>query len=183
MSESTAASVLHNLGLTMACHRFPCTYVPGLLRYALYHPCRQICGVAHLPGFGLFTVVAFIAVVENTVPDKTLLNGKTIRLAVPWAYLSVSLNIVLTSMICVRILRMRALAREAVCPEMSRLYTSVVAMLVESAAPLSIFGIAFAVASIRKSPLAIPFGNVWTKFCVESCIVLRTCSFLRVRQR
>jgi hypothetical protein len=105
------------------------------------------------------------------------LIDKTTKLAVPWVSLSVGLNIIVTSMICFRILRMRALTQEALSPEMSKMYTSIVAMLIESAAPLSIIGIGLVVTSAQKGPLVFAFGQVWTMFCVESAF---PCSLFKV---
>jgi hypothetical protein len=113
-------------------------------------------------------VTSIITLVECALPNISLLKGKPIQLAVPWASLSVSLNLILTAMICFRILRMRALTREILSPEMSRMYTSIAAMLIESAAPFSILGIGLVVTAARKGPLIFAFGYVWTTFCVES---------------
>jgi len=86
----------------------------------------------------------------------------------PWISLSVGLNIIVTSMICFRLLRMRAVLREVLAPEMARMYTNVAAMLVESAAPISILGIGVVITSARNGPLAFAFGYVWNTFYVES---------------
>jgi hypothetical protein len=113
-------------------------------------------------------VLAILTVLESAMPNMSLMNGKPARLAVPWVSLSVSLNIIVTSMICFRLLRTRALARAVLSPEMSRTYTSTVAMLIESAAPLSILGIGLVVTAAQKSPLMWAFACVWSMFCVES---------------
>ena len=118
--------------------------------------------------FIIFAVVSIITVVECAIPNTSLLEGKPIRLVVPWASLSVSLNVIVTAMICFRILRLRALTREVLSPEMSRMYTSIAAMLIESAAPFSILGIGLVVTAAQKGPLVFAFGFVWTTFCVES---------------
>jgi hypothetical protein len=86
---------------------------------------------------------------------------------VPWISLSVGLNILVTSMICFRLLRMRAVLREALAPEMARAYTNIAAMLVESAAPISILGIGLVITSAWNGPLAFAFGYVWNTFYVE----------------
>ena len=60
-------------------------------------------------------------------------------------FLTVSTNIVVTSLIIFRLLRARrALAKVLPSADM-RVYTSVIAILVESAAPLTVFGIAAAI--------------------------------------
>jgi hypothetical protein len=165
--------MLHNLGLAMAYHSFSFTDIPGFHWCAPCHPCREFRSAAYCREFWLFSpyffaVTSIITLVECALPNISLLKGKPIQLAVPWASLSVSLNIILTAMICFRILRMRALTREILSPEMSKMYTSVAAMLIESAAPFSVLGIGLVVTSARKGPLIFAFGYVWTTFCVES---------------
>jgi len=121
-----------------------------------------------LLGFSL--VVAVIAVVEDALQRVhiTILNHKAVYFAMLWASLSVTLNVIVTSMICFRILRVRALTRQVLPPEMSNMYTSIVTILIESAAPLSILGIGFVITTARNTPLLYAFGFVWSMFCVES---------------
>jgi hypothetical protein len=97
------------------------------------------------------------------------LSGPTISLQyiVPWVSLSVSLNIIVTSMICFRILRMRALLRQVDGQgTLSTMYTNVAAMLIESAAPFTILGIGLLITLIQNGPLLYGFGYIWTMFCV-----------------
>ena len=95
-----------------------------------------------------------------------ILNG-TLRGGLPWISLSVSLNIIVTSMICFRLLRMRALLRRELGPEMSWMYTNIVAMVIESSAPFSVLGIGLLVTVAHNGPLSYAFGYVWTMFFVE----------------
>ena len=112
-------------------------------------------------------VLAILTVVESAIPNTSLLRGKPIHLAVPWVSLSVSLNVIVTSMICFRLLRMRARVRGMLSPETSRMYTSVAATLIESAAPLSILGIGLVITAAKNVPPTFAFAYVWTMFCVE----------------
>jgi hypothetical protein len=87
---------------------------------------------------------------------------------VPWVSLTVSLNIIVTSMICFRLLRMRTLLRQVHGPDASsRMYTNLAAMLVESAAPFSILGIGLLVTLVQNGPLLYAFGYIWNVFCVR----------------
>ena len=112
-------------------------------------------------------VLSIISCVESAMPGGDILNGKPARFMVPWISLSVGLNIIVTLMICFRLLRMRALMREVLSPEMSSMYTDIAAMLVESAAPFSILGIGVVITAAQKGPLMFAFGDVWFMFCVE----------------
>jgi hypothetical protein len=91
-------------------------------------------------------------------------------------FLTVSTNIVVTSLITFRLLRARrALARVLPSADM-RVYTSVIAILVESAAPLTIFGIISPVLhqsgdKFNESPAfyawAYLFDGLFYSFCVS----------------
>jgi hypothetical protein len=114
-----------------------------------------------------FTVLEITAIVQLAQPRSSFLDGK-LHVGMPWISLSVGLNIVVTSMICFRLLRMRAVLREVLAPEMARMYTNVAAMLIESAAPTSILGVGVVITSARNGALAFAFGYVWNTFYVES---------------
>jgi hypothetical protein len=119
--------------------------------------------------FGCLALV-FMMVIERIIQHHAhifYLHGKPVNPIVPWVTLSVSLNVIITSMICFRLLRMRARTRE-LCPELSSMYTGTVTMLVESAAPFTIIGIALVIAAAQNGPLVDAFCYVWSVFCVES---------------
>jgi hypothetical protein len=63
---------------------------------------------------------------------------------------------------------MKALTREDLSPEVLNMYTSTVAMYIESTAPFSILEIGLVVTAAQKGSLVFAFGYVWTTFCVES---------------
>lgn len=154
----------------MALHRSSGSDIPGLLWCASSHPRHLYSEAAHHCDFLSFciAVISIITVVESATPGISYLEGKIIHLALPWVSLSVSLNVIVTSMICFRLLRMRALMREVLSPEMSRVYTSIAAILIESAAPLSILGIGFIITAAQDKPFVFAFAFVWSMFCVES---------------
>jgi hypothetical protein len=122
------------------------------------------------PSIFSFAALAIITVVAGAVPPTTLLNGK-LQYGVPWFSLSVSLNIIITSIICFRLLQMRALMRETHSLNMSKMYASIAAMLVESAAVFSILGIVLIVMAVRNDPLTFAFAHVWSMFSVESHVL------------
>ena len=112
-------------------------------------------------------VLVIITIVESALPNSFLLNGKPANFGVPWVSLSVSLNVLVTTLICVRLLRMRSITREVLAPELSSTYTSIAAMLIESAAPFTALGIGLVVTEAQGGPLSIAFSYVWGMFCVE----------------
>ena len=113
-----------------------------------------------------FAILLVLLCALPHLPVLPVLRG-TLEEGVQWVSLSVNLNIIVTSMICFRLLRMRALLRQALNSEMSRMYTNIAAMLIESSAPLSIIGIGVLVTSVHNGPLLYAFGYVWTMFCVS----------------
>jgi hypothetical protein len=56
---------------------------------------------------------------------------------------------------------LRSLTREVLNPELSMTYTSIAAMLIESAAPFTVLGIGPIVTEAQGGPLAIAFSYVW----------------------
>ena len=90
-------------------------------------------------------------------------------------FLTVSTNIVVTSLITFHLVRARrALAKVLPSADM-RVYTSVVAILVESAAPLTIFGIIAAILQRTQSAMSPGFNvceslfdGLFYSFCVSS---------------
>jgi hypothetical protein len=127
--------------------------------------------------FAAFAILVLLLSALPHLPVPSTLRG-TLQNSVQWVSLSVSLNIVVTSMICFRLLRMRALLRQVLDSdsEMSRMYTNIAAMLVESSAPLSIIGIGILITSVNNGSITYAFGYVWTmsyvSFVTESSRVV-----------
>lgn len=136
----------------------------------------SVIGDVHLEMWLIIEPSAYIAVVkiimivataqlEAFIPPQ---NRTVIQFGLLWVFLSVSLNVIVTLMICFRLLRMRALTREALSPEMSSIYTSIATMLIESAAPFSILGICLIITGALNEPFDAAFSLVWGIICVES---------------
>jgi hypothetical protein len=164
--------MLYNLGLTTADRRYSGPDIPDLLWCASLNLRRTSCLISSC--FLFFAVLSIISVVESSIPGTNILNGKPGRFMVVWVSLSVGSNVIVTSMICFRLLQMRALMREVLSPELSIMYTNIAAILIESAAPLSIVGIGFVVTAAQKGPLMFAFFDVWIMLCVESKFSLLT---------
>ena len=62
---------------------------------------------------------------------------------------------------------MSRLVRQTMGAEAAKLYTGVAAVLVESAAPYSLTGIAFLVPYARGSLYSVVFGQIWAKVTVS----------------
>ncbi|EIM88470.1 uncharacterized protein STEHIDRAFT_167753 [Stereum hirsutum FP-91666 SS1] len=114
------------------------------------------------------TAMAIVTVVQSSLPGGFILDGKSENFGVPWVTLTVSLNIILTSMICGRLLFMRRQVRSVLSPEMASMYTNIMAILIESALPFTLLGIAFLVTYVRNDSIATAFAFVWGAFCAIS---------------
>jgi hypothetical protein len=114
---------------------------------------------------GLFIAQAFL-------PNAKLLSS----IIAASTFLTVSTNIVVTSLITFRLLRARRALAEVLPSADMRVYTGVIAILVESAAPLTIFGIVAAIlqqirAKLNRSPgfrvYITLFECLFYSFCVS----------------
>ena len=94
------------------------------------------------------------------------------------ALLTVSTNFIVTAFITFRLLRARRTLAKLLPLADARVYTGVIAILIESAAPLTVFGIiAAALQQSRSSPLRTTpgfiictylFDGLFYSFCVSS---------------
>jgi hypothetical protein len=102
--------------------------------------------------------------VETANPKQGVYGQLTIDFATCWFAFSISINAIATIAIVARLLWKRREIKSILGEEHSKAYTGVVAMLVESAAIYSIFGIIFISTYFRRSPasfLILPFlGNL-----------------------
>ncbi|KAI0262321.1 hypothetical protein BC834DRAFT_393969 [Gloeopeniophorella convolvens] len=146
----------------------------GLLVYRCYMIWGSRWYVVILPILMYITssVLVIITVVSSAAPHAFLLHGRPASFGVPWVSLSVALNILVTALIVARLLYMRALTRELLSPELARTYTSVAALLIESAAPFSLLGIGLVVTEAQGTDVSIAFSYVWGMFCVRPRLFL-----------
>ena len=99
------------------------------------------------------------------------------------SYLTVSTNIIVTAFITFRLTRARRIFGELLPSAADlRIYTGVIATLVESAAPLAVFGVAAAitqqlgVSSRSKDPALYVFYYLFQGLFYSFCVSSRTCA-------
>ncbi|KAF9008614.1 hypothetical protein BDZ89DRAFT_965115 [Hymenopellis radicata] len=112
----------------------------------------------------LATISMSIALlVAMTRPGADFWSENAVNFGIAYWSLSISLNIILTCMIVSRILYFRQRSRNLL-GQRSEMYTSVVAMLIESSSLYSIWGLVFVIAYARGSPfqnlVLPPLGQV-----------------------
>jgi hypothetical protein len=71
-------------------------------------------------------------------------------------------------MIGFRLISLSRSMRNVLSKERADVYVGVTAILVESAAPFTLLGIAYLVTYIRNDPEVLAFADVWGMFCVGS---------------
>ncbi|CAA7265024.1 unnamed protein product [Cyclocybe aegerita] len=127
--------------------------------------------LAYLAAFSL----AIIELVLAGRPGGNFFGGRTINFGTPYYTITISLNIIVTLLICLRLAKLGKAVSKALGPDSARMYTGVASMLIESAAPYSLVGIMFLIPYAMGSPTAISFGQVWAKLtCLApQLIVLR----------
>ncbi|KAJ2924158.1 hypothetical protein H1R20_g12937, partial [Candolleomyces eurysporus] len=142
----------------------------ALLVYRCYVICMDYWWVAILPAVtSLSAFVLFLLSIFVTTP-----NFKTAEISSASSLLTVSTNVVVTSLITFHLLRARRTLSKLLPSKDMRLYTGIVAILIESALPVTIFGIiqaALAHTSNRSEVEVVclsVFDGLFSAFCALS---------------
>lgn len=127
-----------------------------------------------------FAVIAVIMVIAIARPGAHSLTGIPVRLDVIRIALTVSLNVILTGSICFRLIsaRNRLQAVFSRDHENIHMYTGVIAILVESAAPVAIFGVALAATYGTGNVTGLAFGQIWGPLLVCTPFILGELRFI-----
>ncbi|KAJ7208001.1 hypothetical protein GGX14DRAFT_634786 [Mycena pura] len=121
------------------------------------------------------TAMGTTATIQSGFPGGDFFIGTTVNFAIPWLVLTITFNIVTTLMITFRLLAMSRTMRKVLPKERARIYSGVIAILVETALPFTILGIGYIITYIRTAPEALAFANIWGCFVSLSpqAIILR----------
>lgn len=101
------------------------------------------------------------------LPHGNFFGGSAVKVATAFYVITVSLNVVLTGLICGRLLRVSKLVSSSLGKESAKMYTGAIAILVESSALYSALGIMYLVPYALGVPIADLFGQLWTKTSVS----------------
>ncbi|KAJ7586814.1 hypothetical protein C8J56DRAFT_766324, partial [Mycena floridula] len=114
--------------------------------------------------------MAMVMLVQSAIPGSPFFRGVTVNFGVPWAALSVALNFTVTALITFRILKARHSAKKHFADRISSIdvYTSLVAILVESSLPFTVLGLIFAVTYGKNVDEGPAFLLVWSAFSALS---------------
>jgi len=146
----------------------------GLLLYRLFLIYGRSYVVLILPALAYLAAVALAIsqVVFSALPNGNFFGGTAAKVATAFYVITVCLNTVLTSLICGRLLRVSKLVCSSLGKESAKTYTGAVAILVESSALYSVFGIMYLVPFALGVPIADVFGQLWTKMSVISPLLI-----------
>ena len=124
----------------------------------------------HSPTTKSNTAMAIVTLYQSARPGEHFFQGSTVDFGVPWAVLSVSLNVTITTFIVYQLLRVRSQLAGILPDDALQTYTGICAILVESALPFSVLGIVFAVTYGMHLPVGPAFLFVWAAFCVSTWV-------------
>ncbi|KAF8521212.1 hypothetical protein BU17DRAFT_88107 [Hysterangium stoloniferum] len=107
--------------------------------------------------------MALVTLVQSAKPGD-FFTGMVVNFGVPWAVLSVVLNVYVTVVITVRLMAIRRRLKGILSKKALSIYTGISAVLVESCLPFSVLGIVFAVTYGKGLPVASAFLFIWGVF-------------------
>lgn len=116
--------------------------------------------------------MAIMSTVESAIPSVTNSEGIPVNFGIPWQTLTSALNLLLTILISVRLLRARNEARGFLSPEIVATYTHITSIIVESVLPFSLWGIPATIMLGVNSPIQAPFIFIWGALAVSVFVAL-----------
>lgn len=111
--------------------------------------------------------LAILALNYSTRPGESIYTNLSVSILVPYWSLGVANNIFMTLLITYRILSIRYRAHKALSPDHLKIYFSVSAVLIESAALYSTFGIIFVVFYATNSNYQGPIAGILDQVVVS----------------
>ncbi|KAJ7454835.1 hypothetical protein FB451DRAFT_1279543 [Mycena latifolia] len=102
--------------------------------------------------------------IQSGLPGGDIFHGITVNFGIPWVVLTIVFNILVTAMIAVRLLSMHSQANKVLGTEVTKRYTGLLAILVESALPFTLLGIGYLATYIKQVPESLAFAGVWGAF-------------------
>jgi len=125
------------------------------------------------------TAMSIITVWNNSLPNAHFFGATSKAFATSWVILSMTLNIILTLLIVGRLLHARKKLVAVLGKQHARLYTSIAAMVVESAALYSGLSLLFII-FYEQLGVAINFVNIILPLLTQSMCIAPTLILVRV---
>lgn len=108
-----------------------------------------------------------LALFQSAKPGASLWERTAINVYIPYWSLGIANNIFMTLLIVFRMLMMRRLVSGALNSKHLRIYLSISAMLIESAALYSVFGIVYIILFAKNSPVQFPINGALDQVAVS----------------
>ncbi|TFK31609.1 hypothetical protein BDQ12DRAFT_660296 [Crucibulum laeve] len=105
--------------------------------------------------------LSVVTVIQSTLPRASIFQGSSVNFRISWISLTVSFNIIMTTMICGQFFFAHRQMRGVVPQAISKRYTDTTGIVLESALPFSVLGLVFVVLYARQSPVAYTFSGIW----------------------
>ncbi|KAJ6630991.1 hypothetical protein B0H10DRAFT_701937 [Mycena sp. CBHHK59/15] len=125
--------------------------------------------------FAASTCMGIVQTIQSGLPGGDLFHGTAVNFGIPWIVLTITFNVLVTAMITIRLFWVSRSMRKVLARDRTEVYTSVIAILVESALPFTLLGICYLVTYIRADPESLAFADIWGCFVSLSpqAIILR----------
>ncbi|OCH85531.1 hypothetical protein OBBRIDRAFT_762823 [Obba rivulosa] len=122
--------------------------------------------------------LGIIELYASGAPGADFFVGKAVQLGLAYYSMSIGLNILLTALICFRIVRYAHRIQPCLGSTIARTYTGAASIIIESALPYALAGIAYIVAYGMNSGISILMGAFYSNFaCISpQLIILRVTS-------
>ncbi|KAJ6570242.1 hypothetical protein DFH09DRAFT_917271 [Mycena vulgaris] len=119
--------------------------------------------------------MGIVMTIQSGLPGGDIFHGTAVNFGIPWLVLTITFNVITTSMITIRLISVSRSMRNFLAKERAEVYTGVIAILVESALPFTLLGIGYLVTYVRTDPESLAFADVWGCFVSLSpqAIILR----------
>ncbi|KAJ7510404.1 hypothetical protein B0H11DRAFT_1696196, partial [Mycena galericulata] len=120
-------------------------------------------------------VMGIVSTIQSGLPGGDWFHGISVNFGTPWLVLTITFNVVTTSMIAFRLFSVSRGMRSVLSKERADVYTGVIAVLIESAMPFTLLGIGYLVTYVREDPESLAFADIWGCFVSLSpqAIILR----------
>ena len=124
--------------------------------------------VLYLTTFPLGILTLYVSATQD---DTNLFSGATRRFALAYTSLVISFNLLVSTLICTRILFLAKRVKATLGKDAASVYTNTAALLVKSALPYTLFGVAYVATLGTNSPVSVLFLSLYVMFTVSAYCV------------
>ena len=110
------------------------------------------------------SVLGILDLYVSGIPNANFFEGLAVHINVTYVAVSISLNLLLTSLICGRVLYYAHTLQKQLGPGVAETYFGVAAIIIESALPYTLSGMAYVVSYGLNSEINILFLSLYVMF-------------------